>query len=160
MALRLLHIFIFFAVSARCLEGSELVVDVSCKDGRTMYAFNGKTVTFPELETWMQKTIAIFGGKDPIYVRLDPGISFSTVFELARMLTSAGVQTVKIVVSNDESNEQIVTRSLTISAEQILEERFPNFKKETMKNRLDKEQKDTDSLLKILRSAGEPPQPK
>ena len=121
-------------------------------------------MTKDELAKLMKEITERFGTKDPIIVRPDPNTSFATVFDLLQILTASGVKNIEIGVSSSDDGETVVSRYLTLSREQIVEERFASFRKgadkAAEKNRRDKAQKDTDSLLKTLRSAGAPPPPK
>jgi hypothetical protein len=68
------------------------------------------------------------------------------------------------MVSSDDDGKTRVSRYITLSNQQIIEERGVSFKdmadKEAEKNRQEKKQKDMDSISKILQSVGQPPQPK
>lgn len=156
---------VLFALLASCAKATTpIVVDVSSKDGSDTYTLNTRPISKNELQTWMRETIELFGAKDYIIVRPDSSTTIASLFELLQTLAGAGVKHIEILVSSDDDGKMWISRYITLSSEQIVEERGVSFKdiadKEAEKNRREKEQKDTDALLKTLRSVGQPPQPK
>jgi len=153
MILRLLAFCIILPLLANCAKAtSPIIVDVTSKDSNVTYALNTRPVNKDELQTWMRETIERFGAMDPIIVRPDSNTSITSLFELLQTLAHAGVKHIEILVSADDDGKTWVSRYISVSSEQIIEERGVSFKemadKEAEKNRQAKKQKDMDLLCR------------